>query len=161
MAARVTLITIDAVVDVSRHFVVMEIVCIIPPMAAGALEYRVIVRIRMTRRTHTVGVAMRCRELRVLRVVEASPRPSRRVVAVLARCREELRLRRMARVRSVVVIGLMTANALCRQCRVVVVDVTVGALPRWNCVRSRQRKRRLGVIKVRRLPRRGRMAQFA
>ena len=144
-----TLITIDAVVDVSRHLVVMEIVCIISPMTAGALEYRVIVRIRMTRRAHTIGVAVRCRELRVLRVVEASPRPCGRVVAGLARGREELRLRRMARVRSVVVIGLMAANARDRQCRVVIVDVTIGALSRWDSVRSSQRKCGVVVIKSR------------
>ena len=111
MAARVTLITINAVVDISGHVIVMEVGGIITAMTAGALENRVIIGIRMARRTHAIGVAVRRRELGVLRVVERCPGPGTRVVAVLARRWKELRLRRVPGVCRVVVIGLMTANA--------------------------------------------------
>ena len=61
-------------------------------------------------------------------------------MAVLTGSREELRLRRVAGVGAVVVIGLMTADAGGRQRRVVVIDVAICALARWNRVRTTQRE---------------------
>ena len=76
------------------------------------------------------------REWRVLRVIKRSAGPRFRVVAVLARRRKELRLRLVARVRRVVVVRLVTADARGRQSRVVIVDVAIGARPRRHQVRS-------------------------
>ena len=59
------LITVNAVVNVSVHIGVVEIVCIIATMAGGALEDRVIIRVDVARGAHTVGVAVINRELRV------------------------------------------------------------------------------------------------
>jgi hypothetical protein len=77
------------------------------------------------------------REWRVLRVIKRGAGPCGRVVAVLARRREELRLRFVARIRRVVVVGLMAADTRRRQSRVVVVDMTIGAHPRRYKVRAR------------------------
>ena len=140
------LITVDAVVDVSRHIVVLEVVRVIAAMAAGALEHRVVVRVDMAGRAHIVGIAVIGRELRVLGVIERGAGPGRRVVAVLARGREELRLRRMAGVRRVVVVRLVAADAGRRKRGVVVVDVAVAALPWWHSVQARQWKCRVVVI---------------
>ena len=130
-------------------------------MATGALEDRVVVRIGVARGAHVVGVAVIRRERRVLRVIERRARPGRRVVAGLAGGREELRLRRVARIRRVVVIRLMAADAGRRQRRVVVVDVAISALSRRHGVRSGQRKRRVVVIEGRIGPDRRVMAQLA
>jgi|SRR5579862_7423650 len=136
-AARMTLITVNAVVDIAGHVVVVEVGCIIPTMAAGALENRIIIGVGMAGRTHSTSVTMRCRKLRVLRMVESRSGPGSGVVAVLARSREELWLRCVARIGRVVVIGLVTPNASRRERRVVVVNVAVRALPRRDRVRSR------------------------
>jgi len=144
--ALVTLITVDAVVDIPGDVVVMEIIRVIAAMATGALKYRVVIRICMTRGAHPVRVAVAGRKLRVLRVIERGARPRCRVVAGLARRREELRLRRVARVRGVVVIGLVTTNAGCGQRRVIVIDVTIGTDSWRHGVRAGQRKR--GVVVV-------------
>ena len=138
VAILVTLITVDAVVDVSRNVVVVEVVRVIVAVASRALEYRVVIGIDVAGRAHTVGIAVTGRELRVLRVIERCTSPRGRVVAGLARSREELRLRRMSRTGRVVVIGLMAANARGRQRRVIVVDVAIGAYPRRNGVRARK-----------------------
>ena len=69
------------------------------------------------------------RELCVLRVIERCARPGGRVVASRAGRREELRLRGVAGIRGVVVIGLMAANTGRGQRGVVAVDVAVGACP--------------------------------
>ena len=100
----------------------------------------------MARRAHAVGVAMVNRELRVLRVVERRVQPVASAVAVLARRREELRLRRMSRIGRAVVIRLVTANARRWKRLVVIVDVAVGASPRRYHVRSGQWERRVVVI---------------
>ncbi len=115
-------------------------------MATGALEDRVVIGVGVARGADIVRVAVIGRERRVLRVVESRVGPGRGVVAVLARRREELRLRRVARVRRVVVVGLVAPDAGRRQRRVVVVDVAIGALPRRHGVRPGQRERRVVVI---------------
>lgn len=60
---------------------------------------------------------------------------------------EKLRLRRVTGVRGVVVIRLMTSDARRRQRRKVVVDVTIGTLPRRHRVRAGQRERCVVVVK--------------
>lgn len=129
-----TLITVDAVVDISADVRVTEIRWIIPAVAAGALEYRVIVGVGVAGRAHTVSVPVRRGERRVLRVVERGASPGRRVVAGLARGREELGLCRVSRIRRVVVVGLMASHAGGRQSCEVAVHVAVRALTRWHCV---------------------------
>ena len=131
-----TLVTVDAVVDIPRHVVVLEIVRVIAAMASRALEDGVIVRVDVAGRANSARIAVVNRELRVLCMVERGAGPCRRVVTVLAGGREELRLRSMARVRRVVVVSLMAANADGGQGRVIVVDVAIRALPRWDRVRA-------------------------
>ena len=82
-------------------------------------------------------------------------------MAVLAGCGEELRLRGVARIGRVVVIGLMATNAGRRQRRVIVVDVAIGALPRRRRVRTGQRECGLVVIEGRIRPHRSVVAEFA
>jgi hypothetical protein len=86
------------------------------------------------------------RERCVLRVIEGRARPTRRVMAVLASCWEELRLRCMARVRRVVVVVLMASEAYGRQRRVVGVDMAIGALTWRHGMRASERERRVVVI---------------
>jgi len=161
VAALMTLITVNAVVDIPGHVVVLEIVRIIAAMAASALEDGIVVRVDMAGRAHVVRVTVVGRELGVLRVIERGSGPGRRVVAGLARCREKLRLRGVARVRGVVVVGLVTTNAGCRQRRVVVVDMAVAADPRRHGVRAGQRKWRVVVVEGRVGPDRRVVAQLA
>ena len=89
----VTLITVNAVVDVSRDVLVMEVGRVVVPMTARALEYRIIVRVRVTCSADVICIPVTRWELRVLRVIERGSRPCSRVVTVLASGREELRLR--------------------------------------------------------------------
>ena len=121
------LVAIDTVVDIAANIRVLEIGGIIAAVASGALEDGIVVRIDMARGAHVIRVAMGGRELCVLRVIERGAGPGGGVVAGLARGGEELLLRRVTRVRGVVVVGLMAANAGCRQRSVIVVDVAVGA----------------------------------
>ena len=100
-------------------------------------------------------------ERRVLRVIERRVQPVRGAMTVLARRREELRLRCMPRIRRVVVVGLVAADAGSRQRGVVVVDVAVCARPRRNRVRSGQRERRVVVIEGRIRPVNRVMAELA
>ncbi len=138
LTARVALVTIGAVVDVPRHVVVLEVVGVVAAMASGALEDGVVVRAGVACRADTVRIAMGHRELRVLRMVERGPGPGSRVVARLARGREELRLCRVSGIRRVVVVGLMTADTSGGQRRVVVVYVAIGAHARGHGVRTGQ-----------------------
>ena len=131
-----TLVTVDAVVDISRHLIVLEIIWVIASMAAGALEDRVVVRVDVAGRANVGCFPMTCGELRVLRVIERGIRPRGCVVAVLACLREELWLGLMSRVCRVVVVGGVAAVAVRRQGRVVVVDVAVGADARWYLMRT-------------------------
>ena len=123
------LVTVNAVVHIPIYVRVAEVVRVIAAMAGRALEYRVVVRIRMARGANAVGVAMVDRKLRVLRVIERRTSPGGRGVASRAGGREELRLRGVAGIRGVVVIGLMAADAGRGQRGVVAVDVAVGACP--------------------------------
>lgn len=111
LAALVTLVTVDAVVDIPWHVVVLEIVRVVAAMASCALEDGVAVRVDVADRANSARIAVINRELRVLRVIKRRAGPRRRVVTVLAGGREELRLRSMARVRRVVVVSLVTSNA--------------------------------------------------
>jgi len=154
------LIAVHAVVHISSDALVV-LIRLGFRVAIGALENRVVIRIRVARRAHAVGVAMVDRERRVLRVIEGRILPVRGVVAVLARRREKLRLGRVPRIRGVVVIALMAADAGRRQRGVVIVDVAVGAGPRGHRVRSRQWKGRVVVIESRIRPGSRVMAKLA
>ena len=105
------LITINAVVDIPAHFVVLEIGRVIATMTTGALEHRIVVGIGMARRTDAVGVPVINWELRVLSMVESCARPGSRIVAALARIGEVQRLRRVARVGRVLIISLVATIA--------------------------------------------------
>jgi hypothetical protein len=105
--ARVTLVAIYAVVNVSRNILVMEVRGIVPAVAPSALENCVVSRVRVARRAYTVRVAVINGELRVLRVVERRTRPGCSGVAILAGLREELRLRSVTRICCVLVVSLM------------------------------------------------------
>lgn len=115
----------------------------------------------MARLADIVRVPVSGGELRVLRVVEGRIRPRSRVVAVLASCREKLRLRRVSRVGSLVIVGLVATDASGRQSCVVIVDVAIGALSRRRLMRSRQREGRIVVIERRVGPHRRVVAQLA
>lgn len=156
-----TLVTVNAVVDVARHLLVLEIVGVVPAVASRALEHRIVIRVRMARGANIVRVTVAGWEWRVLRVVKRRVGPCRRVVASLARCREELRLRRVSRICRVVVIGLVAAKARRGQRCVIVVYVAVGALSRRHQVRTSKGEGRVVVIKGRVRPRRGVVAEFA
>jgi len=145
-AIGVTLIAVDAVVDVSRHVLVLEIIRVVAAVAARALEHGVIVRVDVASRADVVGPTVVRRKLRVLRVIERGAGPCRCVVAGLARGREELRLRRMARVCRVVVVRLVAANARRRQGRVIVVDVAIAALARRHSMHAGEGKCGVGVV---------------
>jgi len=147
-----TLVTIDAVVHIPIDVRVAEIIGIVAAMAARALEHRIVVGVRVARGANSVGVAMIDRKTRVLRVVEGCACPRGGVVAVLACCREELRLSLVTRIGRVVVIGLMATDAGRGQSGVVAVDVAFGALPRRNRVRSRQREGGVVVVERRICP---------
>jgi len=95
---------------------------------------------------YVVSASMAGWEWRVLGVIECRSRPGSRGVASLARSREELGLRLVARVRGVVVIRLVAADTRDRQSRVVPVYVAVRALARRHRVRTRQRECRVGVV---------------
>lgn len=156
-----TLVTVNAVVDISGHVVVLEIIGVVAAMATGALEDGVVVRVGVAGRADAAGIAMAGGKLRVLGVVERRIGPGRGVVAGLARRGEELRLRRVARVRGVVVIGLMAADAGGRQRGVVVIDVAVRAHARRHHVRTGQRESGGVVVKSGVGPHIGVMAKFA
>lgn len=146
LSARVTLIAIDAVVDVSRNIVVLEIVGVVSAVASRALKDGIVVRIGVACRAHVIRVAVVGRELSILPVIERGSGPCCRVVAGLARGREELRLCRVSGIRRVVVISLVAADASRRQRGVVVIDVAIAALAWRDCVRSRQRERSVVVV---------------
>ena len=129
LSAAVALVTVNAVVHIPVHVRVVEVSGVIAAVASRALEYRVVVRIRMARGANAVCVAMVDRESRVLRVIKRRTSPGRRGVASRAGSREELRLRGVAGIRGVVVIGLMAADTGRGQRGVVAVDVAVGASP--------------------------------
>lgn len=141
------LIAVDAVVDIARDPVVVEVVGVVVAVASRALKDGVVVRVNVASRAHVVRAAMACRERRVLCVVEGRAGPTRGVMAVLAGCREELRLRRMAGICRLVVVRLMASVANRGQCCVIAVGVAVATLPRRHLVRTGKRKSGVVVIK--------------
>ena len=155
------LVTIDAVVNVARDALMLEIVGIVTAVTTGALEYRVVIRVDVAGRANVIGVAVTGWKWRVLRVIERRIRPRARVMAVLTGSGKELRLRSVARVCAGVVIRLMTADASCRQSRVVVVYVAVCAFARRHHVRSGQRECGVVVVERRIRPRHRVMAYGA
>jgi len=82
-------------------------------------------------------------------VIEGRAGPGGGVVAVQARGREELRLRRVAWIGGVVVVGLMTTDTRSGQRRVVVIYMAVCAHARRHQVRTGQRESGVVVIKRR------------
>jgi len=161
LSVLVTLVAVDAVVHIAGHIRVLEVVRVIAAVTTRALENRVIVRVDVAGRANSTSIAVAGRELRVLGMVKARVQPVGSAVAVLARCREELGLRRMARIRRVVVILQVASDARCRQRGVVVVNVAVHTLPRGHGVRPGQRKRGIVVVKGRIGPDDRVVAQFA
>ena len=129
------LVAIHAVVDVSPDALVI-LIGLRLGVTVGALENGVIIGICVTRRAYAVRVAVVDWKLRVLCVVERRVLPVGRVVTVLTSRREKLRLGRVSRIRRLVVIGLMAANARGRQRLIVVVDVAVGTRPWRDRMRS-------------------------
>lgn len=156
-----TLITINAVVYVARNLIVLEVSGVITAVAAGALKHRIVIRIGMARRAETVRVAMCDRELRVLAVVEGCAGPRGRIVAVLACSREELLLRIVARIRRVLVIGLVATIASRGQRGVVAVHMAIGALAWRHGVRPGQWECRVVVVERGVGPDTGVVAQLA
>lgn len=154
------LVAVNAVVDISAHLRVLEVIRVVTAVAARALEYGVVAGINVARGAHTVGVAMVDRELGVLRVIECRTSPCGRVVAVLTCCREELRLRRMAGIGCVGVVGLMATDARGWQRGVVVVDMAVRAHTRRHQVRTSKRERSVVVIERGVCPDDGVVAEF-
>lgn len=154
------LIAVDAVVYVSLDALVIT-VSLGLGVAIGALEDRVVVRIRVAGGAHSVGIAVIDRERCVLGMIEGCVEPVRGVVARLAGRGEELRLGGVPRIGGVVVVSLVAANAGGRKRCVVVVDVAVCALPRGNGMRTRQGKRSVVVIESGIGPHRGVVAQIA
>ena len=92
------------------------------------------------------------RELGVLRVVERRIHPGGCIVAVLAGCGEELRLRCVAGIGRVVVVGLMASKAHGRQRCVIAIDMAIAALPGRHGVRTSEGEGRVVVIKHRVCP---------
>lgn len=116
------LVAINAVVNVSIHVRVAEVVRVSAAMAIRALEDRVIARILVTGGAYPIGIAVIRREPRV---VKRRLGPVRRVMTRCTGCRETRRL--VVRIRGARVIGLVARVAVRRHRRVVVVDVAAGA----------------------------------
>ena len=74
------LVTINAVIHIPGHILVVEVRSVVAAVAPRALEHRVIVRARMARRANAVGVSVIDGEIRVLGMVECRSRPRRRGV---------------------------------------------------------------------------------
>jgi len=155
-----TLVAVDAVVDIPAHLFVAEITRVVAAVAARALEYRVVAGINVAGSANAVGVAMVDRELGVLRVIECRTSPGGRVVAVLARGRKELRLGGVSRIGCVVVVSLMATDAREWQRGVVVVDMAVRAHTRRHHVRTSKSERCVVVIKRGVSPADGVVAEF-
>lgn len=155
------LVTVDAVVHIPVHVIVVEVSGVVAAVAARALEYGVVAGIDVARGAHAVGVAMVDRELRVLRMVKRRARPGSGVVTGLTGSGEKLRLRGVAGIGCVVVIRLMATDACQWQRRVVAVDMAVRAHTRRHHVRTSQRERGVVVIERRVGPDDGIVAEFA
>lgn len=135
-----TLVAIDAVVDIAGNVRVTEVGRIVAAMTSRTLEHRIVVGIGVAGCADVIRVTVTGGESRVLRMIERRPGPGGRIVAVLASGGEELLLRRMARIGGVVVVALVAADTGSRQGRVIVVDVAICALAGRHYVRPRQRE---------------------
>ena len=155
------LVTVRAVVHIPVHFRVIEVVSVVAAMTARTCEHGIIVRIRVARGANAVRVAMRRWELCVLLVIERRAGPGSRVMAVLTGRREELRLRLVTRIRRVVVIGLMAADALRGQRSVIAIHMAIDTLARRHGVRASQGEGCVVMVERRICPRRGVVAEFA
>ena len=140
------LVAINAVIYVPRNVRMLKIVGVVTTVTCRALEHGVIVRVGMAGGAYVVSASMVGWEWRVLGVVKRRSRPCSRCVTSLARGREELGLRLVARVRGVAVIRLVAPDTRDRQSRVVPVYVAVRALARRHGVRTGQRECRVGVV---------------
>ena len=132
-------IAINTVIDIAAHVRVLEIRCIVVPVASRALKNREIAGVGVTRRTNCLGVAVGHGEIRV---IERRSGPRRGGVAVLATRRESRR--RMARIVRTLIIGYVAAVAIGWEARIVVVHVATGAGNR--CVRAGKREGRVVVV---------------
>jgi len=150
------LITIHAVIHIPADVRVMEIGRVPAPMATRALENRVIVRIRVAGRAHTVSVPMGHWEPGM---VERCPRPRSCVVASRAGGRKNGWRRFMNWIRGGVVVCLVATVAGRRKSGVVIIYVTCSA--GYGRMESRQRKRRGVVVKLSVRPQRGVVAELA
>ena len=112
------LITIHAVIYIPADVRVTEIGRVPAPMATRALENRVVVRIRVAGRAHTVSVPVGHWEPGM---VERCPRPRRGVVASRAGGRKNRWCRCMNWIRGGVVVRLVAAVAGRRQSPLVVI----------------------------------------
>ena len=153
-----TLVTIHAVVNVPADIGVLEIGGVVAAMlmASSAREHGVVVRVRMAGCAYSICVAVIGREISV---IECRSRPGGRGVTGVASRWEAGRL--MIRIRGVVVIGLVAADARGWQCRVVVVDVAHHAGHGRRRVETSQRESRVVVIERRSRPVGGAMAGVA
>lgn len=142
-----TLVTIDAVVNIASHLRVREIRRVVVAVATSALEDGIVVGVDMTGRANAVRIAVGNWKLCVLRVVEGCSSPGCRGVTGLACGREELWLCRVHRTRRVVVIRLMATDTSCWERCVVVVNVAIDAGARRHGVRTGERERRIVVVK--------------
>ncbi len=119
-----------------------RVVLLMARVAQRAVQRIVVVDVTIGALPRRNGVRSRQRKPR-RRVIEFAIRPQNRVVALLARRRESRMRHRRG---GVVVIRLVATEARRAGEGVVIVDVAVGALPRRNRVRPRQRKPRTAVI---------------
>jgi hypothetical protein len=139
-AILVTLVAIHAVVNVSIHALVI-LVGLRLLMAVGALEHRVVVRVRVAGCADTIRSAVIGREISV---IKGRTRPRSRGVTRRTSRGEASRF--VIRIRGVVVVHRMAAVAIRRKSRVVVVHVAKGA--GHGGMRSGQRERGVVVIKA-------------
>lgn len=114
-------------------------------VAVCAFEDRIVVRIRMADRAHSVGGVASMVHWEP-GVVERCPGPCRCVVASNARRGEDGRCSLVNRVSGAIVIGLVAPVAIRRKRGVVVIYVAAGA--GHLRVETGQRKRRRAVIKL-------------
>lgn len=135
------LVAIHAVVYIASHALVI-LVGLRLQVAVSAGEDRIIVRVGVTSTANAVGAAVVGGEPSV---IERSVGPDFGVMASRASGREPSC--NVVRVVGPLVIRLVTAVAVGRQSRPVVVDVAVGADTRGDGVRAGQRESRLAVVK--------------
>jgi hypothetical protein len=152
----VALVTIHAVIDIPADVRVTEIGRVPAPVATRALENRVVARIRVAGRAHTVSVPVGHWEPGM---VERCPCPCRCIVASRAGGRENSGRRFMNWIRGGVVVGQVATVTGRRKRGVVVIYVAKGA--GYGGMKSGQRERGGAVVKLSVGPQRGVMAELA